>query len=368
MRVGPSKDSSTLTWISLDKSKKRWPSRITQDLCHCVEDERFQQKEQNKTRHNNGAETDPDTRMAAGPFLVKLYYRTGAFHRTDEFSTAHQLPFVAAHTFLTCSLAELSYFLAASQDPAVLPNTAVGTRIAFRLVHVNDDDAKDDSNMVSGSIGLPRITIKDIGSVVIGGGGPGAPTGTSSLEALDDYSIEGLDFDAQPEWGTADVEANTGRGYDDAEYGARSSQRSDTKTLADVHFVPGDCISCAIMPPLASGCAVPAGDIRSGRGSGIGEASIASKRPPPPPRKRSEGAGSRYYPESDYRIGKRGRNDRGGGPPYAAAVPTGEWRRGDALPDTGVWVRDGGRSGAPGNNDGGATGWPGSRRRRRNGR
>ena len=292
--------------------------------------------------------------------------------RTDEFLTAHQLPFVAAHTFPTCSLAGLSYFLAASQDPVVLPSAAVGTCIAFRLVHVNDDGAKDDSNRAAGPSGLPRITIKDLGSVVIGGGGPGAPTCVSSLEALDDYSIEGLDFDAQPEWRTADGEASTDRSYNDAEHGARSrhgNHRNDTKTLADVHFVPGDCISCAIMPPLANGCVVSAGDIRSGRGSGIGEASIASERPPPPPRKRTEGAGSRYYPESDYRIGKRRRNGGGGGgPPYAAAVPTGEWRRGDALPDTGVWVRDGGRSGASGSNGGGATGWSGSRRRRRNGR
>lgn len=295
----------------------------------------------------------PQTRlfykMAAGPFLVKLYYRTGAFHRTDEFATVNQLPFISAHTLSTCTLTDLSFFLADAHDPVVLPSPAIGTRIAFRLVQLNEDDTRDGSNAP------PRVVIKDLGSVVIGGGGPGAPTSLSALAAVDDYDF-GAAFDAPQ--GEEAAEAADGNDRTDR----NDDNKHDKKTLADVHFAPGNFISCAIMPPMANGCVVPASNIRSGRGSGIGEASNISVRPPPPPPSWNRGArGSHYSSEKDYRNGRRRRSNDGMRPSFGAG------RRSDAPSDQDIWVRDGGRSGPIGGNGGGGSGWPGSRRRR-NGR
>jgi histone deacetylase complex subunit SAP18 len=96
------------------------------------------------------------------------------------------------------------------------------------------------------------------------------------------------------------------------------------RTLADVKFLIGDYVACAILPPLADG-GVPAAPpplAAPGRGG-----------PPLGPyggRGRENGFGGR----GDFGYGRGGRgggrfDDRG--PP--ANVPSGEWRRGDALPD-----------------------------------
>lgn len=112
---------------------------------------------------------------------------------------------------------------------------------------------------------------------------------------------------------------------------------SPEKTLQDARFVVGDYISCCILPPLPDGSVAPAppppaGEGRSGpapymngggRGGGYGG-------PPPPLRENGYGPPGGGY---------RGRGGRGGG--YRSEpgrlgerVPSGEWRRGERIPDT----------------------------------
>ncbi len=206
-----------------------------------------------------------------------------------------------------------------------------------------------------GPSGAQRFLARDIGNVVIGGAnGPGAPT---SLDAVDGYVIGDVLVDDEdiikrdetyqgqhPRAG-----AVTGAAADDTEAGNR--------TLAGTRFAVGDYISCAILPPLANGCVAPASDARSGRGSGVGEAP-PSRMPPP----NNFGASGR---RNDFRTGRKGRNGMAG--VSGAGVLTGDWHRGDSLPeDGGVWVRDGGRAGGGG--AGGSSGGHGGRGRRRESR
>lgn len=275
--------------------------------------------------------------------------QTADSSRPDEFTAAHQLAFVPVHTLPTCSLIELTHHLAAAQGPSILPSPSIGTRIAFRLVYVDTRGASGGAGNGSGRLegiegasGAPRFIVKDLGSAVIGGGGPGAPT--TSLDAIDDYVIEEELVDSKARAHEQQQLREQPQGGD-AEDGH--------KTLADVRYVVGDFISCAILPPLANGCVAPASDARSGRGSGIGEAP-ASRMPPP-------AGGATYSRYSDFRVGKRGRIGPGG--PSNFGVPTGDWRRGDAIPDGGAWLRDGGR-GSGGGGGAGRGGWG----RRRGGR
>ncbi|EFX04146.1 sin3-associated polypeptide [Grosmannia clavigera kw1407] len=236
------------------------------------------------------------------PFLLKLFYRTGAFHRLDEFSTPQLLPFVPVYAFPTYSLDELACHLAGGEQ-AVLPAPAVGTRIAFRLVYVDTRGAAESGTEGGGPGGLRpgpiRFAVRDLGSVVIGGEG----------------------------------------------YVALASPNSDDgrKTLADARFVVGDYISCAILPPLPDGSAAPASTARSGRGSGAGEGRTTMMPP--------GGGGDR---RDEFRRWKRGggagsgpNGGPGGGPGLWTdpRVPAGDWRRGERVPD-GPWSRGGrGRGG-----------------------
>ncbi|KAL1898803.1 hypothetical protein Sste5346_003210 [Sporothrix stenoceras] len=266
----------------------------------------------------------------ANPFLLKLFYRTGAFHRPDEFASPQRLAFVPVYALPSYTLSELTHHLAAAQDPVVFPSPCIGTRIAFRHVYENTRHTAAEGNgsgnsRLEGFEGIssaPRFIIKDIGSVVIGCGGPGAPT--TSLDAIDDYVI--------PDELTVDDE---GRFISTGDNGSRGDDGN--KTLADVRLAPGEYLSCAILPLLANGCVAPASSARSGRGSGIGEAP-ASRMPPPPP---SSASASRSM---DSRFGRRDRDSYSGGL-SSRGVPSGGWRRGDAIPDDGAWVRDGGRGG-----------------------
>ncbi|KAL2024411.1 hypothetical protein VTK56DRAFT_8222 [Thermocarpiscus australiensis] len=223
------------------------------------------------------------TRHETPPFLVKLFYRTGAFHRPDEFSTGSLPPHLAIHTWKDCTLTELSHHIL-DASPSILPDPAIGTRLAFRLIYA-DTRARIDLP--------PRYVAKDLGSVVLGEGGPGAGPDEGVLE-------------------------------DDSNDGA--------KTLADARFMTGDYVSCAILPPNElTGDVTPASSARTGRGAGVGEArGIAPPPPPPPPRQRDRGPPG----------GFRGRGFRGGGRYLdrdqpsgwgGGRIPEGEWRRGEAL-------------------------------------
>lgn len=165
----------------------------------------------------------------------------------------------------------------------------------------------------------PRYVAKDLGSLVLGGGGPGAG----------------------PDEGVPDQEEPRDDG---------------AKTLSDARFVTGDFISCAILPPNElTGEVAPASSARMGRGAGVGEArglmdAPPPPPPPPPPRHRDYGpppgnvrgrggwrGGARGYGGGRYRE-RDGQFGRGGG-----WIPEGEWRRGfvdpDEPQDAGRWGR-----------------------------
>lgn len=206
-------------------------------------------------------------------------------YRPDEFSSSLP-PHIPIYTDQSCTLHDLTLHLAAT-DPSLLPNPAIGTRVSFRLIF---PDARGASS------GPARFMVEDLGSVVIGEGGPGAKV------------AEG------------DEEDNNGRGG-----GGRPAGGAAT-TLEDARYVVGDYISCAILPPLENGAVAPASHARTGRGAGIGEG-VASRSAP----------GARR--ENGFEFGRRGRGPRvGGGVGFGArggpgSIPMGEWRRGERLPD-----------------------------------
>lgn len=127
------------------------------------------------------------------------------------------------------TLSELTHHLAAAEDPAVLPDICIGTRIAFRHVyentrHTTEGNGNGRLEGFEGTSSAPRFIIKDVGSVVIGGGGPGAPT--PSLEAIDDYVIP--------------TELDTGEDGNIVSTGSGSSDDDGNTTLADVRIAPGE--------------------------------------------------------------------------------------------------------------------------------
>ena len=180
------------------------------------------------------------------------------------------------YTWSSCTLKELAHILT-STLPHLLPDPAVGTRLSFRLVF---PDTRSTVPRGSGRLddeGRGRYTSKEIGSVVIAPSGNGYSNGDGAIAAAD---VEG----------------------DDAE-----------KTLADSRFVIGDFVDCAIFPPLSDGSIEPR-PTGMARGGGL-----------PPYRENGYGRvrGGGYG-------GGRGYSGRG---EYTANVPSGEWRRGERLPD-----------------------------------
>ncbi|KAK4106482.1 hypothetical protein N658DRAFT_555362 [Parathielavia hyrcaniae] len=181
-------------------------------------------------------------RAETPPFHLKLFYRTGAFHRPDEFSTTSPTlpPHLSLHTWSDCTLLELSHLLL-DASPSILPSPAIGTRLCFRLLYADTRAASgaatnnriivaaDDHNTDNNShMPPPRYVAKDLGSVVLGRGGPGA--GPDEGVSSDD---------------------------DDEE---------EAVTLADARFITGDLLSCAILPPdELTGDVVPASSARAGR-------------------------------------------------------------------------------------------------------
>lgn len=261
---------------------------------------------------------DPEDKVdrdATTPFLLKVFYRTGAFHRyaslkpppicpspqlypmltmelqpyrPEEFSDPYSLPpHMSIHTWPSATLSELAHQLAAAK-PQLLPSPVIGTRLAFRLLYY-DIRAASSGGSASQSLAPGRFVVKDLGSVVIGDGGPGILT-------------------------EADEAGETGAG-----------EAESSKTLAGARFVVGDYISCAVLPPSKEdGSVQPASAARVGRGFGAGQPrSMADPGPPPMMGSRQNGfgmAGMRRPPPTY--------GGAGGG-----IVPQGEWRRGERLPE-----------------------------------
>ncbi|KAH6849755.1 Sin3 associated polypeptide p18-domain-containing protein [Chaetomium sp. MPI-CAGE-AT-0009] len=244
---------------------------------------------------------------ASPPFLLKLFYRTGAFHRPDEFNTPSLPPHLPIHTWSTCSLAELSDHLL-DASPAILPDPAVGTRLSFCLIYADTRAARMDMP--------PRYVSKVLGTVVLGRGEPGAG----------------------PDEGVPDGEPDDG-----------------ALTLADARFITGDFICCAILPPdELTGDVAPASSARMGRGAGVGEARSGHVSAPLPfsgPRQRDYAAPGGFRGRGAWGGGSRGGYGGGGrfrerDEPFGRGgfrMPEGEWRRGDRLPDdpadNGRWGR-----------------------------
>ncbi|KAG9247639.1 Sin3 associated polypeptide p18-domain-containing protein [Calycina marina] len=230
--------------------------------------------------------TEKLDRTQQTPFLLKLFYRLGNYHRTDEFSRSGDLPpYIQVYTWQSCSLRELSHLLTASL-PSLLSKPAIGTRLAFRLIYA-------DTRAAAPSLNAPgRYMTKDVGTVIIGEGGPGI--------LPDDEEAGG------------------------AMAGALGGQPD--KTLADAKFVVGDYVSCAILPPLANGAVAPPPPTGpTGRngfgGAGRGDSGYPSRGPMGP----RENGGFR---------GGRGGGPRGGfGGGMGGSLPNGEWSRGERVPE-----------------------------------
>ncbi|KAI1397070.1 Sin3 associated polypeptide p18-domain-containing protein [Hypoxylon fuscum] len=231
-------------------------------------------------------------RHTTPPFMLRLFYRTGAFHRPDEFVTFPLPPHITIHTWPDCNLKELSYIIAAAK-PGLLPDPAIGTRLAFRLIF-------PDTRSNAASQTVARYAVKDLGSVVVG---------------------------------------DDGRGLDPDDPDAEKTLEADgDKTLNDARFVVGDYISCAVLPPLPDGSVAPSTSARMGRGAGAGESRAVVGRAP------SGSYGGRERENGHGRPG-RGRNTGLGG---HGNIPTGEWRRGERLPDPPLAVRGRGGGGGGG--------------------
>ncbi|KAI5457830.1 Sin3 associated polypeptide p18-domain-containing protein [Mariannaea sp. PMI_226] len=219
------------------------------------------------------------TREEATPFLVQLFYRTGAFIRPEEFASQPLPPHANIYTWPDCTLKELALELAAARPSALQP-PAVGTRLAFQLVY---PDLRTTSTVHNSQ---PRYAVEDLGSIII-------ETSESGAETSDDVNME--------------------------EHGADKESSSNDKTLKDARFVVGDYISCAILPPLSDGSVAPASNAR--------------REIPAPPGGRGAFRGGFQGRENGFgRGGTRGGRD-GWRHNTGSGFPMGEWRRGERLPD-----------------------------------
>ena len=245
-------------------------------------------------------------RQTTTPFLLKLFYRSQSFIPLADFSpnnpTAPQ--HVQIYTWPTCSLRELTSLLT-SAIPSLLPQPAIGTRLAFKLVYpdARGAAARDERP------GSGRYLSKELGSVVIGGADAVDPESEQRRE------LESLEGDAD-------------------------------RTLQDARFVIGDYVSVAIFPPLPGGevASVPAsvrnaGGVREGGYSSRGGSTAG---PGPREYSRDLGYGGRG---GGYGRGSNSGNNNGGGGGGSGGgygrggrfggevIPPGEWRRGERLPD-----------------------------------
>ncbi|KAH0537300.1 hypothetical protein FGG08_005890 [Glutinoglossum americanum] len=250
----------------------------------------------------SGSKTD---RQSTTPFHLKLFYRTNAFHRLDEFSPSHPLPpHLQIYTWPTCTLRELSHLLTTAL-PSLLPTPLIGTRLSYRLIFPDTRDVNRP--------GPGRYLSKELGSIVIGAGGPGVLPLPDEVDIVAGGPMAG-ELGGDPE-----------------------------KTLQDARFVIGDYISCAIFPPLPNGSVAPplapntrtsggninrSGDFGGGRGGVLGgprENGFGGFRV----RGSARGGGS-------YGGGGGGGGNTGGGGATgigSGGLPSGEWRRGERLPE-----------------------------------
>ncbi|KAL4786333.1 Sin3 associated polypeptide p18-domain-containing protein [Aspergillus varians] len=246
-------------------------------------------------------------RQATTPFHLKLFYRQNAYHNLSDFAIPPSSsssfggpvsgpnaiharsppppPVLPAHlqiyTWQSCTLRELSQLLT-SALPSMLPDPPIGTRLCFRLIY---PDTKNAAMMGPDARG--RYLSKDLGSVIVG------PRDSSSLDG--------------------DDEDQSKNGVAGARGGPFRMQGNDAdKMLQEARFVIGDYVDCAILPPLEDGSVAP--PLTGGRGPNIG-------------------GGMRAFRDNGFSGGGRGgRGGRGGGD---RIIPSGDWRRGERVPENG---------------------------------
>lgn len=133
---------------------------------------------------------------------------------------------------------------------------------------------------------------KDLGSVIIGDGGPGILPDEDEAQIVAGGVVSGA-LGGEP-----------------------------SKTLQDARFVIGDYVCCAILPPMANGSvapplsSAPRGGYGAGRGGDFGRGGMGS---------RENGFGGGF---------RGGRGGMRGAPNFGQGnVPSGEWRRGERLPE-----------------------------------
>lgn len=253
-------------------------------------------------------------RQTTTPFHLKLFYRVNNFHNLSEYSipapprrggpasgpnairapspppAAAMLPaHLEIYTWQSCTLRELSQLLT-SALPSLLPDPPVGTRLCFRLIY---PDAKGAAIMGRDARG--RYLSKDLGSVIVG------PRDSPYR------GEEESDERAEPRLRSGPL---------------RFQGSEADKALQDARFIVGDYVECAILPPLEDGSVAP--PLRGGSGPS------------------QAGGGMRAFRDNGFgrpgRGGPRG-GDRGGPP----ALPPGDWKRGERLPEGGG--QSGGRRG-----------------------
>ncbi|KAJ9605878.1 hypothetical protein H2200_009727 [Cladophialophora chaetospira] len=225
-------------------------------------------------------------RQTTTPFLLNFCYRASAFHSLTDFpvpTPTSPQPHLPSHlqiyTWMSCTLKELALLLTQAL-PSILPGPAIGTRLSFRLIYPDLHASRGGGGRLE-SEGRGRYLSKEMGSVVV---------------AAPEYSNGG---------GSGPIRLEG----EDAE-----------KTLEDARFVIGDFIDCAVFPPLSDGTVVSRGSV-SARGG---------------PRENGYGR----VRSGGYGLGGRGSYNgfgpRGGGEFGAqGTIPSGEWRRGERLPESG---------------------------------
>ncbi|KAI5814004.1 Sin3 associated polypeptide p18-domain-containing protein [Pyronema omphalodes] len=110
-------------------------------------------------------------RTTTTPFLLNLYYRTGGFHRLDEFrSTSQPRSYIQIYTWRDCTLHELSILLS-SALPSLCPPKS---RCGFRLIYADT------------RYGAARYTTKDLGAVV--------PAGDPALDNVAKKTLSEVQF------------------------------------------------------------------------------------------------------------------------------------------------------------------------------
>lgn len=177
-----------------------------------------------------------------------------------------------------------------------MPNPAIGTRLSYRLIFPDTRETGRPS---------PGYLSKDLGYVILGG------------DERRIFSAEADDVDGEAS-GAADLNGDA------------------NKTLQDARFVIGDYISCVIVSPPVDGSMHPppggltvrpggvvgrvTGEFGTGGGGPIRGGSFGA------PRENGFG-GIRGRGGLRGAVGFNGRRSGDGG------LPTGEWRRGERLPD-----------------------------------